>query len=133
MLASFLKRDLKNLIQRDASPNFQAQNGLLSLRSWWRSVRSLFYLDVMRGLLFVFIPVAVIIALFLVAQGTPMTFDGIASAKTLDGAATKMESQSISRGPVAALVAIKQAGTNGGGFFGPNSTHPFENPTAWTN
>jgi hypothetical protein len=41
MLASFLKRDLKNLIQRDASPNFQAQNGLLSLRSWWRSVRSL--------------------------------------------------------------------------------------------
>jgi len=44
-----------------------------------------------------------------------------------------MESQSISRGPVAALVAIKQAGTNGGGFFGPNSTHPFENPTAWTN
>src|SRR5208282_5809557 len=53
-----------------------------------------FYLDVMRGLLFVFIPVAVIIALFLVAQGTPMTFDGIASAKTMDGAATKMESQS---------------------------------------
>ncbi|MGB0069169.1 MAG: potassium-transporting ATPase subunit KdpA, partial [Isosphaeraceae bacterium] len=92
-----------------------------------------FYLDVMRGLLFVFIPVAVIISLFLVAQGTPMTFDGIASAKTLDGAATKMESQSISRGPVAALVAIKQAGTNGGGFFGPNSAHPFENPTAWTN
>ena len=92
-----------------------------------------FYLDVMRGLLFVFVPVAVIIALLLVAQGTPMTFDGIASAKTLDGAATKMESQSISRGPVAALVAIKQAGTNGGGFFGPNSTHPFENPTAWTN
>src|SRR5208337_5280009 len=41
MLASVLKRDLKNLIQRDASPNFQAQNGLLSLRSWWRSVRSL--------------------------------------------------------------------------------------------
>src|SRR5271165_6658759 len=62
-----------------------------------------------------------------------MTFDGIASAKTLDGAATKMGSQSISRGPVAALVAIKQAGTNGGGFFGPNSTHPYENPTPWTN
>src|SRR5271157_6075958 len=41
MLASVLKRDLKNLIQRDASPNFQAQNGLLSVRSWWRSVRSL--------------------------------------------------------------------------------------------
>jgi len=91
-----------------------------------------FYLDVMRGLLFVFIPVAVIIALFLVAHGTPMTFKGMASAKTLDGAATKMETQSIARGPVAALVAIKQAGTNGG-FFGPNSAHPFENASAWTN
>jgi K+-transporting ATPase ATPase A chain len=92
-----------------------------------------FYLDVMRSLLFVFIPVAVIIALFLVAHGTPMTFKGMAPAKTLDGAATKMETQSIARGPVAALVAIKQAGTNGGGFFGPNSAHPFENPSAWTN
>src|SRR5271157_3126580 len=45
MLASVLKRDLKNLIQRDASPNFQAQNGLPSLRSWWRSVRSLDRVD----------------------------------------------------------------------------------------
>ena len=45
-----------------------------------------------------------------------------------------MESkQAIARGPVAALVAIKQAGTNGGGFFGPNSTHPFENPSPWSN
>ena len=44
-----------------------------------------------------------------------------------------METQTIARGPVAALVAIKQLGTNGGGFFGPNSTHPFENPTPWTN
>ena len=62
-----------------------------------------------------------------------MTFDGAAQATTLDGAATKMETQTIARGPVAALVAIKQAGTNGGGFFGPNSTHPFENPTPWSN
>ena len=44
-----------------------------------------------------------------------------------------METQTIARGPVAALVAIKQAGTNGGGFFGPNSAHPFENPTPWSN
>ncbi len=92
-----------------------------------------FHLDIMRGLLFVFLPVALLIALFLVANGTPMTFGGSVSAKTIDGSATKMEMQSISRGPVAALVAIKQAGTNGGGFFGPNSTHPYENPTPWTN
>ena len=58
-----------------------------------------------------------------------MTFQGAAQATTLDGAATGMETQAIARGPVAALVAIKQLGTNGGGFFGPNSTHPFENPT----
>ncbi len=57
-----------------------------------------------------------------------MTFDGAVHATTLEGAA-----QTIARGPVAAFVAIKQLGTNGGGFFGPNSTHPFENPTFWTN
>src|SRR5262249_4698178 len=54
---------------------------------------------------------------------------GAAQATTLDGEAT----QKIARGPVAALVAIKQLGTNGGGFFGPNSTHPYENPTPWSN
>jgi K+-transporting ATPase ATPase A chain len=62
-----------------------------------------------------------------------MTFEPAAKATPLDGAAAKMETQTICRGPVAALVAIKQAGTNGGGFFGPNSAHPFENPTPWTN
>src|SRR5262249_950810 len=55
------------------------------------------------------------------------------TATTLDGEATRMTTQTIARGPVAALVAIKQLGTNGGGFFGPNSTHPYENPTPWSN
>ena len=62
-----------------------------------------------------------------------MTFQGAAQATPLDGTAAKMETQTIGRGPVAALVAIKQLGTNGGGFFGPNSTHPFENPSPWSN
>ena len=62
-----------------------------------------------------------------------MTFDRRRRRRPLDGAATKFETQTICRGPVAALVAIKQSGTNGGGFFGPNSTHPFENPTPWSN
>ncbi len=57
-----------------------------------------------------------------------MTFDGSVTATTLEGA-----KQTIARGPVAAEVAIKQLGTNGGGFFGPNSTHPFENPSPWSN
>ncbi len=92
-----------------------------------------FYLDMMRSLLFVFLPMAVIVAILMVATGVPMTFQGAAQAAPIDGAAARMETQTICRGPVAALVAIKQMGTNGGGFFGPNSTHPFENPSPWSN
>jgi K+-transporting ATPase ATPase A chain len=87
----------------------------------------------MRSLVFVFLPFALILAVVLVGTGVPMTFQPAVQAKTLDGAATKFETQTICRGPVAALLAIKQAGTNGGGFFGPNSTHPFENPTPLSN
>ena len=92
-----------------------------------------FYVDLMRGLLTVILPYCLIVAVLLVGMGVPMTFQGAAQATTLDGAATKFETQNIARGPVAALVAIKQAGTNGGGFFGPNSAHPFENPSPWSN
>lgn len=92
-----------------------------------------FYLDLMRSIVFTLIPVALVIAFLLVGMGVPMTFEGAASAHTVDGAATKFETQTICRGPVAALVAIKQAGTNGGGFFGPNTAHPFENPSPWSN
>jgi potassium-transporting ATPase potassium-binding subunit len=87
-----------------------------------------FYLDTVRSLVFVLVPLSFIVALLLVATGMPMTFHGAATATTLEGA-----TQTIARGPVAAEVAIKQLGTNGGGFFGPNSTHPFENPTPWSN
>jgi potassium-transporting ATPase potassium-binding subunit len=76
----------------------------------------------------VLIPLSLLVALVLVATGVPMTFHGSAKAKTLEGA-----EQTIARGPVAAEVAIKQLGTNGGGFFGPNSTHPFENPSPRSN
>ncbi len=92
-----------------------------------------FYLDLMRILAFVFVPACVILALLLVANGMPMTFEGAVKAMPIDGAAAKMDSQTICRGPVAALVAVKQLGTNGGGFFGPNSTHPYENPSVWSN
>ena len=92
-----------------------------------------FYVDLMRILCFVFIPLCVVLALILVANGMPMTFEGAVKATPIDGAAAKMDTQTIARGPVAALVAVKQIGTNGGGFFGPNSTHPFENPTPWSN
>jgi K+-transporting ATPase ATPase A chain len=88
-----------------------------------------FYVDLMRSVVYTFIPYCVIVAVVLIATGVPMTFHEAAQAKTIDGVATKMETQTICRGPVAALMAIKQSGTNGGGFFGPNSAHPYENPT----
>lgn len=92
-----------------------------------------FYVDLMRSLVYVFVPLAVVVALLLVATGMPMTFHGAAQATPIDGVAARMENQVISRGPVAALVSIKQLGTNGGGFFGPNSAHPYENPSPWSN
>jgi K+-transporting ATPase ATPase A chain len=87
-----------------------------------------FYKDLLNATFLVLLPLAVIVAVILVLCGVPMTFQGAATLKTLEGAV-----QTIARGPVAAFVAIKQIGTNGGGWFGPNSTHPFENPTFFTN
>jgi len=92
-----------------------------------------FYLDLMRSLFYVFIPLCLALAVLLTAAGVPMTFRGAAQAATMDGAANGMPTQAIARGPVAAEVAVKQLGTNGGGFFGPNSAHPFENPSPWSN
>lgn len=87
-----------------------------------------FFLDLQRATFLVLLPLAIIVASLFALGGMPMTMAGAAHATTLEGI-----DQIISRGPVAAFVAIKQLGTNGGGFFGPNCTHPFENPTFWTN
>lgn len=87
-----------------------------------------FYRDLLNSTLLVLLPIAAVVAALLLLGGVPMTFHGAASAETLEGVV-----QTIARGPVAAFVAIKQIGTNGGGWFGPNSTHPFENPTFFTN
>lgn len=87
-----------------------------------------FYQDIARASFLVLLPLAVIVATVLAVSGSPMTFEGAAEATTLEGA-----TQTIARGPVAAFVAIKQLGTNGGGYYGPNSSHPLENPTFWTN
>jgi K+-transporting ATPase ATPase A chain len=81
-----------------------------------------FYRDLARATALILLPLSFLLALALVFLGLPMTFQGAAVAHTLEGAV-----QTIARGPVAAVVAIKQLGTNGGGFFGPNSSHPLEN------
>ncbi|MEX2167834.1 MAG: potassium-transporting ATPase subunit KdpA [Pirellulales bacterium] len=87
-----------------------------------------FHVDTFRATVFVLLPLSVLWAAVLVVCGVPMTFAGAAEATTLEGA-----TQTIARGPVAAFIAIKQLGTNGGGFFGPNCAHPFENPTYLSN
>jgi K+-transporting ATPase ATPase A chain len=87
-----------------------------------------FYADAFRATVFVLLPLAAVWAVLLALSGVPMTFAGAAQATTLEGAP-----QSIARGPVAAFLAIKQLGTNGGGFYGPNCAHPMENPTYWSN
>ncbi|HEY0930270.1 MAG TPA: potassium-transporting ATPase subunit KdpA [Gemmatimonas sp.] len=87
-----------------------------------------FWVDLVRGTLYVLLPLSCILALLFVQQGVPQTLDGAAVAHTLDGAV-----QTIARGPVASQEAIKQLGTNGGGFFNANSAHPFENPTPVSN
>jgi K+-transporting ATPase ATPase A chain len=87
-----------------------------------------FWVDLTRCTLYVLLPICVVLALFLVWQGTPQTLGPYVDATTVEGA-----KQSIAVGPVASQVAIKMLGTNGGGFFNANAAHPFENPTALTN
>ena len=87
-----------------------------------------FWVDVTRCTLYVLIPICVPYALFLVWQGVPQTLGPYVDATTLEGAR-----QTIALGPVASQEAIKLLGTNGGGFFNANSSHPFENPTALSN
>jgi K+-transporting ATPase ATPase A chain len=87
-----------------------------------------FYVDLTRATVRVFLPLALLVGAVLLWQGTPMTFEAAAKATTLEGG-----EQAIARGVVAPEVAIKQLGTNGGGYFGPNSAHPYENPTPLSN
>jgi len=116
-----------------------------------------FWVDLTRSTLYVLLPLSVVMALVLVSQGVVQNFKPYASAKLVepyttqvpktddkgqpvngpDGKAVmvdqKVETQDIPTGPAASQIAIKQLGTNGGGFFGQNSAHPFENPTPFSN
>jgi K+-transporting ATPase ATPase A chain len=87
-----------------------------------------FWVDVTRCTLYLLLPICIPYALFLVWQGIPQTLGAYVDATTLEGA-----KQTIALGPVASQIAIKMLGTNGGGFFNANASHPFENPTALSN
>lgn len=87
-----------------------------------------FYNLFVKSLTRILLPISVVIAVILLFNGTPMTFKGKDQYVSLQG-----DTVNVSRGPAAAMVAIKQLGTNGGGFFGVNSAHPLENPNYFTN
>jgi len=87
-----------------------------------------FWVDLTRATLWVLLPISVVFALVLVWQGVPENFSAYTHAKTLEG-----PEQVIAQGPVASQEIIKELGTNGGGFFNANATHPYENPTPLTN
>ncbi len=87
-----------------------------------------FWVDLTRAVLYGLLPLCLLLALLLVWQGVPQTFSDYVAATTLQGS-----EQTLPMGPAASQIAIKQLGTNGGGFFGVNSAHPFENPTALSN
>jgi K+-transporting ATPase ATPase A chain len=87
-----------------------------------------FWVDLYRSLVYILVPLAIVVAALLIWQGVPQTFDAHATATTLQGS-----HQSIARGPVASQIAIKQLGTNGGGYYNSNSAVPFENPTGFSN
>ncbi|MFP3598781.1 potassium-transporting ATPase subunit KdpA [Chryseobacterium sp. SIMBA_029] len=87
-----------------------------------------FYDFFTKSMIRILVPISIVVAFILSANGTPMTFEGKDHITTLEG-----HKSDVSRGPVAAFVAIKHLGTNGGGFFGANSAHPLENPNYMTN
>ncbi len=98
-----------------------------------------FWVDMTRSTLYILLPLSIIAAVVLVSQGVPQTFDNYATANVIDKTAltdangAAVTTQTIALGPVASQEAIKQLGTNGGGFFNTNASHPFENPTPLSN
>jgi K+-transporting ATPase ATPase A chain len=87
-----------------------------------------FWVDMTRVVLYVLLPLSIVVALVLLALGVPQTLAGSVDVATLEGA-----KQTIALGPIASQEAIKELGTNGGGFLNANAAHPFENPNAWSN
>jgi K+-transporting ATPase ATPase A chain len=96
-----------------------------------------FWVDLTRSILYILLPLSIILALFQVSQGVVQNFNAYQTATmlqgTVDGDGNAVTEQTLPMGPAASQIAIKQLGTNGGGFFNVNSAHPFENPTPLSN
>ncbi|RYZ78786.1 MAG: potassium-transporting ATPase subunit KdpA, partial [Proteobacteria bacterium] len=87
-----------------------------------------FWADVTRGVVYILLPLSLLVSALLVSQGVIQNFSHSVDVVTLEG-----ERQTLPMGPAASQIAIKQIGTNGGGYFNANSAHPFENPTPFSN
>lgn len=109
---------------RDCDEHGVARGGVADIGNYWA--------DVVRPSVRVLLPLAVLWSVLLTGQGVPATLSGGPEATPVDASAG-METQKIPLGPVAAMVAVKQLGTNGGGWYGPNSSVPLENPTPFSN
>ncbi len=118
--------------------------GLCALTAIIRALRSdthlgNFFVDMWRVVVYMFLPAVFVISIIFLIQGMPMTFQSSYQVSTLEPAAMgttdngQPKQQTIVVGPLAAFVPMKMMGTNGGGFYGMNSAHPFENPSAGTN
>jgi K+-transporting ATPase ATPase A chain len=96
-----------------------------------------FWVDLTRSVLYILLPLSVLLAVVLVSQGVVQTLSPYATVTlaqpTVDGSGAPVTEQTLALGPAASQIAIKQLGTNGGGFFNANSAHPFENPTPFSN
>jgi K+-transporting ATPase ATPase A chain len=96
-----------------------------------------FWVDLTRSTLYILLPLSIVLALALVSQGVVQNFSNYKTAAllqpTMDENGNLVSEQTLAMGPAASQIAIKELGTNGGGFFNANSAHPFENPTPFTN
>ena len=112
------------------APAFGIATGFAFIRSFIRKNFGLgnFYVDFVRIIITLLLPIAFISSLVLIGTGVPQTLNSSAIVNTIEG-----NKQNITMGPVASLESIKELGQNGGGYFGANSAHPFENPTGLSN
>ena len=109
----------RQLVKSDFATGF-TRNAVKTIGNPWK--------DIVRPILYVFLPLSLILSLLFVSQGVIENFDDYQEIETLEGSI-----KTLPMGPVASFEAIKQIGTNGGGFFNSNSAHPFENPNEITN
>ena len=124
---------------------FSASIGFCALAAIIRALKfgpnkvGCFFIDMWRVMIYMFLPIGFVLSLVCLQQGMPMTFKSAQMVSTVEPASMGLDDkgaakqQTVVLGPVAAFVPMKQLGTNGGGFFGANSAHPFENPTGLTN